>query len=73
MFQIFIFRSKNTDSKELMKVNFQWLQKRLLLASLTIVLFGGFYFFCLSAVRYFLYLLWFAASKLPLLVFLLRV
>ena len=28
MFQAFIYLSRNTDSKKLMKVNFQWLQKK---------------------------------------------
>ena len=44
MFQTFTFFSRNTDSKDLMKVNFQWLNKNLLLASLTMGLFVGCYF-----------------------------
>ena len=44
MFQIYILFSRNTDSKELMKVNFQLLCKNLLVPSLSIVLLVGCYF-----------------------------
>ena len=44
MFETSIFFSRNTEFKELKKVNFRWLHKNLLFTSLFILLFVCFYF-----------------------------